>query len=76
MIHTDQSAGYDLDVVKNSWTGEELFINPDLQNSLKFRGWIKESNLRKLMDVNKINLDKLYDGSLSKDFCPRELGFE
>lgn len=76
LIHTDQSAGYDWDVVKNSWTGEELFINSDLQNSLKFRGWIKESSLRKLLDANEISLDELYASSLSKDFFPQELGFD
>ena len=75
LIHTDQSAGYDWNVVKNSWTGEELYIKSDLQNSLKFRGWIKESSLRKLLDVQHISLDELYEGSHSVDFQPIELGF-
>ena len=38
LIHTEKSAGYDWNVVKNSWTGEELYIDSDLQNNLKFRG--------------------------------------
>ncbi|MCK5137790.1 MAG: M28 family peptidase [Bacteroidales bacterium] len=75
LIHTDQTAGYDWNVVKNSWTGEELYINSDLQNNLKFRGWIKESSLRKILDAKSISLDDLYEGTHSKDFQPIDLGF-
>ena len=75
LIHTDQSAGYDWNVVKNSWTGEELYISSDLQNNLKFRGWIKESSLRKILIARNISLDELYENSASADFQPSNLGF-
>lgn len=74
LIHTDGTAGYDWNVVKNSWTGEELFINSDLQNNLKFRGWIKESSLRGILNAEEINLGSLYAASTSADFQPVDLG--
>ncbi len=61
LIHTDESAGYDWNVVQNSWSGEELFIASDLQNNLKFRGWIQESSLRKVLNTEQIDLNRLYE---------------
>ncbi len=76
LIHTEKSAGYDWNVVKNSWTGEELYIDSDLQNNLKFRGWIKEGSLKKVLEAQNINLEELYAKSLSKEFRPMDLGTE
>jgi len=75
LIHTDESAGYDWNVVKNSWTGEELYINSDLQNNLKFRGWIKESSLKKVLHSKDIDLDELYKSTNSRDFQASDLDF-
>jgi len=60
--------------VRNSWSGEELFINSDLQNNLKFRGWIKESSLRKVLEAEEIDLDQLYAEAAKREFEPVDLG--
>jgi len=75
LIHTDETAGYDWNVVKNSWAGEDFYINSDLQNNLKFRGWIKESSLKKVLNAKNIELEDLYESSNSKDFQASDLGF-
>jgi len=75
LIHTDESAGYDWNVVRNSWTGEELYIESNLQNNLKFRGWIRESAVRKIFESARVDLDSLYDASNSRNFTPADLGF-
>jgi hypothetical protein len=75
LIHTDESAGYDWNVVKNSWSGEELYLESEIEGNLKFRAWIKESSLRKVLETRKINLDKLYAKSLERRFKPVGLGF-
>lgn len=75
LIHTDQSAGYNWKVVQNSWAGEEIFLDSDINNSIKFRGWIKESSLRKVLDRQGISLDRLYASSLRKAFKPKPLNF-
>jgi len=76
LIHTDESAGYDWNVVKNSWSGEELFIDSDLQNNLKLRAWIKESSLKKVLEAKNIDLDALYAHTNSRDFQASDLGFK
>ncbi|MGE5340443.1 MAG: M28 family peptidase [Candidatus Omnitrophota bacterium] len=74
LIHTDESAGYDWNVVKNSWCKEEVFLESDLQNNLKFRGWIRESSLKKILDSKKIDLNSLYEKSKKANFQPVPLG--
>ncbi len=74
LIHTDESAGYDWNVVQNSWSGEELFIASDLQNNLKFRGWIQESSLRKVLNTEQIDLNRLYEEAAKREFKPVDLG--
>lgn len=75
LIHTDSSAGYDWNVVRNSWGGEELHLQADVNNSVQFRGWIKEETLRKILKSTNQDLDKLYKKSLSRRFKPVNLGF-
>ncbi|MCU0236119.1 MAG: M28 family peptidase [Acidobacteria bacterium] len=76
LIHTTPSAGYDWQVVRNSWSGEELFLPASLDNGLKFRGWISEASLRSLLAERKIDLERLYRRSLRRSFRPVDLGFK
>ncbi|MBN1197679.1 MAG: M28 family peptidase [Candidatus Aminicenantes bacterium] len=76
LIHTDESAGYDWNVVKNSWTNGELFIPSQIENDLVFRGWIREKSLRTLLARKGIDLETLYKDSLSRDFRPADLGLQ
>ncbi len=75
LIHTDKSAGYDWNVVQNSWGGEELHLESDINNPLKFSSWIREESLRKILKAKNLNLDKLYKKSMSRRFKPVNLGF-
>jgi Zn-dependent M28 family amino/carboxypeptidase len=68
LIHNDESAGYGWRVVQNSWSGEELYLKSDIKNNLKFRAWIKEDSLRKILAVKNLKLDRLYRASLNSDF--------
>lgn len=76
IIHTDKSAGYGWHVVQNSWSGEQLFLPESLKNDLVFRGWLKESALRRILAAQKIDLDQLYAASMKRDFQPVPLGFK
>jgi Zn-dependent M28 family amino/carboxypeptidase len=76
LIHTDASAGYDWNVVVNSWTGEELYIQSELDNNLKFSGWIREESLKKLLGEEGPSLEELYQQSESRDFRPVDLGIK
>ena len=76
LIHTTPTAGYDWQVVKNSWSGEELYLPASLENDLKFSGWIREQSLKSLLAEKKIDLERLYRKSLSRKFRPVDLGFK
>lgn len=76
LIHTNESAGYGWDVVKNSWSGEELYLESDPTNRLRFRGWVKESSLTNILSANNIDLNNLYAASQKKGFKPVDLGFK
>lgn len=76
LIHTDRTAGYGWDVVRNSWAGEEQYLESDINNNLKFRGWVKEASLRKILRARRIDLKELYRQSLKKRFRPIDLGFK
>ncbi|MBN1163000.1 MAG: M28 family peptidase [Candidatus Krumholzibacteriota bacterium] len=74
LIHTDRSAGYGWHVVRNSWGGEELYLESALENNLAFRGWIREEKLRRVLRARGISLDDLYARSNGRDFRPVDLG--
>ena len=75
MIHTDRSAGYGWNVVRNSWTGEELFLPGSAHDEVEFSGWIREEPFRRVLAAKGIDLDRLYAASLRRDFRPVQLGF-
>lgn len=75
LIHTTPSAGYGWEVVRNSWSGEELYLPSDLEKGPAFRGWVREDALRALLRGRRIDLDSLYRRSLRRDFRPVDLGF-
>ena len=76
LIHTTETAGYGWHVVRNSWSGEELYIPSMLENDLAFRGWIREECLRDIMAAAGHDLDALYARSERRDFKPVALGFQ
>ncbi len=75
LVHTDESAGYGWEVVQNSWEGESLYLPEDLENGLRFRGWIREAAFQKLMSATKKDADALLKASEERSFKPVELGF-
>ncbi len=76
LVHTDETAGYGWHVVRNSWSGEELFLPSTVEDSLVFRGWIREERLRGILDRADISLDDLNRASESRSFEPVDLGFD
>jgi Zn-dependent M28 family amino/carboxypeptidase len=76
LIHTTPTAGYDWNVVKNSWGGESLYLPSSLENNLAFQGWIREDRLKSILSEKNIDLNRLYRQSLSRKFKPVALGFK
>lgn len=76
LIHTDETAGYGWPVVENSWSGEKVRLDEQIDNNLKLRAWVKEASLKRALHAKGIDLDELYRASLSRDFRPIPLGFK
>jgi Zn-dependent M28 family amino/carboxypeptidase len=75
IIHTDETAGYTWNVVENSWSGEKVRLDQQVDNNLKLQAWVKEQSLKRALEARGIDLEELYKASLQKDFRPVELGF-
>jgi len=73
LIHTTESAGYGWHVVRNSWTGERLYLSQTLPSTLRFRGWIREEILRQRLAAAGVALDDLYRRSVTPGFAPVDL---
>ena len=76
LVHTTETAGYGWHVVQNSWSGEELYLESNLENDLSFRGWIREERLREIFTESGIDLAELFARSETRDFQPVELDLQ
>jgi Zn-dependent M28 family amino/carboxypeptidase len=70
IIHTDETAGYGWDVVRNSWSRERLFVFEDKEPPTKFNGWLTHDRSRELFEMAGLNLQDMLDAAESPDFEP------
>lgn len=75
LIHTDPSAGYGWQVVRNSWTGEQAYVkNPEGEHALAFAGWVTEGVARELFKAAGHDLTSLMQRAHTRGFKPVSLG--
>lgn len=75
LIHTNSSAGYGWQVVRNSWGAERFGLIPDAGTpGLKLKSWVTEDAARKLVQLGGQNLDQLRQAASSREFRPVTLG--
>lgn len=76
LIHTDQSAGYGWEVVRNSWARERAFneLDPKAPAPLKQAGWLTEAAARQILQAGGQDYDALRAASAKPDFKPVPLG--
>jgi Zn-dependent M28 family amino/carboxypeptidase len=71
LIHTNDSAGYGWNVVRNSWTGERFGLVPEANTpALKLKSWVTEEAARKIAQLGGRNLDQLRQSAASRGFRP------
>ena len=78
LIHTDASAGYGWEVVRNSWA-RERFVNeldPAGPPPLKQAGWITDAVAQRIFTAAGQNLDALRIAATKPDFTPVPLGLK
>jgi len=77
LIHTDTSAGYGWQVVRNSWGGEQAYVkNPEGQHALAFAGWVSQKKAGELFKAAGYDLEKLTQAAHARDFKPVPLGLK
>ncbi|MDE0108748.1 MAG: M28 family peptidase [Bryobacterales bacterium] len=79
IVHTDETAGYPWDVVRNSWSGGQPYVEAKPgEAKLALAGWISseaaESLFRSSPVARDMTLDGLLDAANQQDFTPVELG--
>ncbi len=71
LIHTNQSAGYGWEVVRNSWTGEQFSLaTAQAEKALRLKGWIAEEPARRLLRLAGTDLDRLRQAASQRGFTP------
>jgi Zn-dependent M28 family amino/carboxypeptidase len=73
IIHRRDLASYGWQVVSNSWGGGKSYLKLDGTPQLEAASWIQWEIAKKLVAMNGLDLDKLFEQAQSPDFKPIEL---
>ncbi|HEY6945247.1 MAG TPA: M28 family peptidase, partial [Candidatus Acidoferrum sp.] len=74
IIHRTDLASYGWDVVRNSWGSEKSYLEKGSTPKLQAASWIQLEVAQKLVGMARLDLDKLFQESQSRDFKPIDLG--
>jgi Zn-dependent M28 family amino/carboxypeptidase len=73
IIHRTDLASYPWAVVRNSWSGEEVYLRGDKDPKLQAASWIQLDVARQLFSASGLNLDDMLAGAGTRKFKAREL---
>ena len=79
IVHTDETAGYPWEVVRNSWSGSQPYVEVEEgEPRLALAGWLTSSGAERLFESSVATrgkgLDELLDMANRRDFAPIPLG--
>jgi Zn-dependent M28 family amino/carboxypeptidase len=73
IIHRTDLASYGWDVVRNSWSGEQVYLANDKDPKLQLASWIQLGVARQLFAASNLNLDEMMTAAGTRHFQAREL---
>jgi Zn-dependent M28 family amino/carboxypeptidase len=73
IIHRTDLASYGWEVVRNSWSGEQVYLANDKDPKLKGAAWIQLGIARQLFSASNLNLDEMMASAGARGFKAREL---
>ncbi len=73
IIHRTDLASYGWDVVRNSWSAEQVALGNDKDPKLKAAAWIQLEVARKLMSAANLDLDAMIATAGTRQFQAKEL---
>ncbi|MCC6262456.1 MAG: M28 family peptidase [Bryobacterales bacterium] len=75
IIHTDDTAGYDWGVVRNSWGREQqMVLRPAAERRLSMAAWVRSTAAEPLIAGTGKSVEELLQAAESRDFHPIPLG--
>ena len=76
IVHETGPAGYPFDVVRHTWSHENLGLDSTASRYPPVAGWMQRERVRTLLKSAGFELDALKKAALSRDFKPVELGIQ
>jgi Zn-dependent M28 family amino/carboxypeptidase len=73
IIHRTDLASYGWDVVRNSWSAEQVALGNDKDPKLKAAAWIQLEVARKLLSAANLDLDAMIAAAGTRQFQAKEL---
>jgi Zn-dependent M28 family amino/carboxypeptidase len=73
IIHRTDLASYGWEVVRNSWSNEQVYLADDKDPKLKAASWIQLDIARQLFNMSNLNLDEMLTAAGTRGFKAREL---
>ena len=73
IIHRTDLASYGWEVVRSSWSNEQVYLANDADPKLKAASWIQLEVARRLFAAAKLNLDDMMASAGKRGFKAREL---
>jgi Zn-dependent M28 family amino/carboxypeptidase len=73
IIHRTDLASYGWEVVRNSWSGEQVYLGNDQDPKLKAAAWIQLEVARRLFSASNLKLDEMLTAAGTRNFKAREL---
>jgi Zn-dependent M28 family amino/carboxypeptidase len=73
IIHRTDLASYGWEVVRNSWSGEQVYLGNDKDPKLEAAAWIQLETARKLFGAANLNLDEMMTAAGTRQFQAREI---
>jgi len=70
LIHRTDMASYPWEVVRNSWSGEEVYLREQGTPKLTVASWVQLEVARKLASAAGMDIDKMMADARSRDFHP------
>jgi Zn-dependent M28 family amino/carboxypeptidase len=74
LIHTEESATYPWNVVRNSWSGEQVGLAQRAPQTLRFASWISYDAARRLLEASGRDLELMMQRAQRRDFQPMDTG--
>jgi Zn-dependent M28 family amino/carboxypeptidase len=73
IIHRTDLASYGWDVVRNSWSNEQVYLADDKDPKLKAASWIQLDIARQIFSASNLKLDEMIAAAGVRGFKAREL---